>query len=76
MQLSIDYKGQGNLKAIHHFRKHCRDSKSMHVKKNPNNLSAGIGGAWAAISQPKAMAMTTQTVDPCGLAHSCRSLDI
>ena len=37
MQLSVDDKGQGNLKAIHHFEKRCGDS--MCVKKNPYTLS-------------------------------------
>jgi hypothetical protein len=34
----------------------------------------GTGGARAAISRPEAMAATTRTVNPCGLAHPCRSL--
>jgi len=33
-----------------------------------------MGGARAAISWPKAVAVTTRTVNPCGPAHLCRSL--
>jgi hypothetical protein len=69
-------KGKGNLKAIHHFRKHCGDSKSMHEKNNPYNPSMGTGGAWAAISWPEAVAVTTWTVNLYGPAHLCRSLMI
>ena len=43
-------------------------------QKYLHNLSTGIGGAWAAISRSEAMAMTTQTVNPCRLVHPCRSL--
>jgi hypothetical protein len=38
-------KGKGNLEVIHHFRKHCGDSKSTHEKKTPYNPSMGTGGA-------------------------------
>jgi hypothetical protein len=72
--LTTKGKGKGNLKVIHHFRKRCGDSKSMREKKNPYNPSTGTGGAWAAISQPEAMAATTWTVNPYGPAHPCRSL--
>jgi hypothetical protein len=69
-------KGKGNLKAIHHFRKRCGDSKLMHEKKNLYNLSMGMGGARVVISWPEAMAMTTRTVNLYRPAHPCRSIDI
>ncbi len=33
-----------------------------------------MGGAQAVISWPEVVAVTTQTVNLCGLAHLCRSL--
>ena len=67
--LTTKGKGKGNLKAIHHFRKRCGDSKSTREKKNPHNLSTGTGGARAANSRPEAVAATTRTVNPCGRAN-------
>jgi hypothetical protein len=60
-----------NLNAIHFL-----GSDILHAKKQkyPHNLSTGTGGARAAISQPKAMAATTWTINLCRLAKPCRSL--
>jgi len=60
-----------NLNTIHFL-----GSDVLHAKKQkyPHNLSMGTGGTWAAISRPEAVATTTWTVNPCGLANPCRSL--
>jgi len=47
MWLSIDNEGQGNLKVIHHFGKHCGDSKSMCAKKTQTTQA----WAWVVLGQ-------------------------
>jgi len=61
-----------NLNMIHFFG--CRHSACKKKQKYPHNPSMGMGDAQVAISQPEAVAVTTWTVNLCGLAHPCRSL--
>src|SRR6267154_369304 len=65
---------RGSLKVIHHFGKQCRDSELPACEKTCTAQGTGTGGARAAISQPKAVATPTQTVNPCGPPYPCRSL--
>ena len=61
-----------NLNMIHFL-----GSDILHAKKQKylHNPSTGTGGAQAAILRPEAMAVTTWTINPCGPANPCRSLD-
>jgi len=70
---------RGNLKAIHFFGK-CLGSGAvfnMHAKKTHTpqaTRGVGTGGAWVAISQPKAMPMPTWAIYPYGPPYPCRFL--
>jgi hypothetical protein len=62
-----------NLNTIHFLGSDVLRAKKQKYLHNP---SMGTGDAQVAISWPKAMAMTTRTVNPCRLAHPCRSLSV
>ena len=63
---------RGNLKAIHPFQEAVWRFKITHVcKKTQTTQDTGTGDAWAVISRPKAMAVTTWTVNLHGLANLC-----
>jgi hypothetical protein len=67
---------KGNSESDPPFWEAVQRFKITHVcKKTQTTQGIGMGGARAVISQPEAMAMITRTVNPCGLAHPCRSLD-
>ena len=48
-------------------RVHDVHAKKTHAARATRGV--GMGGARVAISRPEAMAVTTQTVNPCGPAH-------
>ena len=68
---------RGNLRVIHLCGKWQTEVHDVHAKKTyaaQATRGMGIGGARAAISWPKAVAVTTQTVNPCRPAHPWFSL--